>query len=156
MVDGEHQEGPSPGTLGDDRQETWVDCAEVVVLDAACDWHAIIAALLGGGLTKHVAKLGAAVLRTPCHLRREDGREGGRKGRGRRGGPSRRIISHSYESPPCSPKRVQEHESESSINERHSTISSTAALWVVCCVPVPPSEWSRMAESGTLQVGSPD
>jgi len=37
-------------------------------------------------------------------------------------------------------------ESENSINERHSTISSTAALWVVCCVPVPPSEWSRMAE----------
>lgn len=76
MMDRQDQKGPSPGTLGDDCQETWVDGTEVVVLDAACDWHAIIAALLGGGLTEHVAELGAAVLRTPCHLR-----EGGRKGR---------------------------------------------------------------------------
>ena len=95
MMDRQDQEGPSPGTLGDDCQETWVDSTEVVVLDAACDWHAIIAALLGGGLTEHVAELGAAVLRTPCHLReereeREDGGEGGE------GGQSRRIISHSY------------------------------------------------------------
>lgn len=72
------QEGPAPCALRDDGQEAWVDAAEVVVLDAARDWHAIIAALLGGGLTKHVAKLGAAVLRTPCHLR---GREGEREGR---------------------------------------------------------------------------
>lgn len=76
MMDRQDQEGPSPGTLSDDCQETWVDSTEVVVLDAACDWHAIIAALLGGGLTKHMSELGAAVLRTPCHLR---GREGGRK-----------------------------------------------------------------------------
>lgn len=80
MMDRQDQEGPSPGTLSDDCQETWVDSTEVVVLDAACDWHAIIAALLGGGLTKHVAELGAAVLRTPCHLREEGGREE-RKGR---------------------------------------------------------------------------
>lgn len=65
MMDRQDQEGPSSGTLSDDCQETWVDSTEVVVLDAACDWHAIIAALLGGGFTKHVAELGAAVLRTP-------------------------------------------------------------------------------------------
>lgn len=78
MMDGQDQEGPSPGTLSDDCQETWIDSAEVVVLHAACDRHAIIAALLAGGLTKHVAELGAAVLRTPCHLRgdRKTGREG--------------------------------------------------------------------------------
>lgn len=68
VMDGQHQEGPAPGALGDDCQETRVDGAEVVVLDAACDRHAIVAALLGGGLTEHVAELGAAVLRTPCHL----------------------------------------------------------------------------------------
>lgn len=65
MIDRQDQEGPSPGTLCDYSQETWVDGAEVVVLDAACDRHAIVAALLGGGLTKHVPELGAAVLRTP-------------------------------------------------------------------------------------------
>lgn len=74
MMDGQDQEGPSPGALGDDRQETWIDGTEGVVLDAACDRHAIIAALLGGGLTEHVAELGAAVLRTPCHL--QEGGEG--------------------------------------------------------------------------------
>lgn len=65
MIDRQNQEGPSSGALGDHCQETWVDSTEVVVLDAACDWHAIIAALLGGGFTKHMAELGAAVLRTP-------------------------------------------------------------------------------------------
>lgn len=80
MVDRQDQEGPSPGTLSDDCQETWIDSTEVVVLDAARDWHAIIAALLGGGLTKHVAELGAPVLRTPCHLREDRAREGGREG----------------------------------------------------------------------------
>lgn len=83
MVDRQDQEGPSPGTLSDDCQETWIDSTEVVVLDAARDWHAIIAALLGGGLTKHVAELGAPVLRTPCHLREDRAREGGREEMGR-------------------------------------------------------------------------
>ena len=73
MMDGQDQESPSPGALGNDCQETWVDGTEVVVLDAACDWHAVIAAILDGGLTEHVAELGAAVLRTPCHLREEGG-----------------------------------------------------------------------------------
>lgn len=78
MMDGQDQEGPSPGALGDDRQETWIDGTEGVVLDAACDRHAVIAALLGGGLTEHVAELGAAVLRTPCHLQEGGGgTEGG-------------------------------------------------------------------------------
>lgn len=77
-MDGQDQEGPSSGTLGDDREETWIDGTEGVVLDAACDRHAIVAALLGGGLTKHVAELGAAVLRTPCHL--EEAEEGWREG----------------------------------------------------------------------------
>lgn len=43
----------------------WIDGAEVVVLNAARDGHAIKAALLGGGLTEHVAELGAPVLRAP-------------------------------------------------------------------------------------------
>lgn len=77
-MDGQDQEGPSSGALGDDREETWIDGTEGVVLDAACDRHAIVAALLGGGLTKHVAELGAAVLRTPCHL--EEAAEGWREG----------------------------------------------------------------------------
>lgn len=77
MMDGQDQEGPAPGALGDDRKETGIGGTEGVVLDAARDRHAIIAALLGGGLTKHVAELGAAVLRTPCHLE-EAGRDGGR------------------------------------------------------------------------------
>lgn len=76
-MDVQDQEGPSPGALGDDREETWIDGTEGVVLDAARDRHAIIAALLGGGLTKHVAELGAAVLRTPCHL--EEAGEGWRE-----------------------------------------------------------------------------
>lgn len=80
MMDGQDQEGPSSGALGDDGEEAWVDGTEGVVMDAACDGHAIIAALLGGGLAKHVAELGAAVLRTPCHLEEEG--EGRREGRG--------------------------------------------------------------------------
>lgn len=91
MMDWQNQEGPSPGTLSDDCHETWVDSTEVVVLDTACDWHAIVAALLGGGLTKHMAELGAPILRTPCHLKGERGREGQCH--------TRRIISHSYSDP---------------------------------------------------------
>lgn len=78
MIDGQDQEGPSPGALGDDRQEARVDGTEGVVLDAARDRHAIVAALLGGCFTEHVAELGAAVLRTPCHLKEAEGRGGGR------------------------------------------------------------------------------
>lgn len=69
MMDGQDEESPSPGALGDDCQESGVDGAEVVVLDAACDGNAIEAALLGGGLAEHMAELGAPVLRTPCHLK---------------------------------------------------------------------------------------
>lgn len=69
MMDRQDKESPSPGALGDDRQESRVDGAEVVVLDAARDGHAIKAALLGGGFAEHMAELGAPVLRTPCHLR---------------------------------------------------------------------------------------
>lgn len=65
MMDWQDEESPSPGALGDDCQETWIDGAEVVVLNAARDGHAIEAALLGGGLTEHVAELGAPVLRAP-------------------------------------------------------------------------------------------
>lgn len=83
-MDRQDEEGPSPGALGDDGQESRVDGAEVVVLDAAGDGHAIEAALLGGGLTEHVAELGAPVLRTPCHL--QGGR--GARERGRRRGRS--------------------------------------------------------------------
>lgn len=73
MMHRQDEESPSPGALGDDRQEPRVDGAEVVVLDAARDGHAIEAALLGGGLAEHMAELGAPVLRTPCHLQREWG-----------------------------------------------------------------------------------
>lgn len=91
MMDRQDEESPSPGALGDDRQESWVDGAEVVVLDAARDGHAIEAALLGGGLTKHVAELGAPVLRTPCHLK--VGGEGRGSEGGDGGGQSRRVAS---------------------------------------------------------------
>lgn len=74
-MDRQNQEGSAPGALRDDGDEARVDGAEVVVLDAACDRHAIVAVLLSGSFAEHVAKLGAAVLRTPCHLR------GGRGGR---------------------------------------------------------------------------
>lgn len=67
-MDREDQEGSTPGALCDDGNETRVDGAEVVVVDAPRDGHAIVAVLLGGGLTEHVAELGAAILRTPCHL----------------------------------------------------------------------------------------
>lgn len=88
MMDRQDQEGPSSSTLSDDSQETWVDRTEAVVLHTACDWHAIKAVLLGGGLTKHVAELGAAVLRTPCHLR---------EGRGEERSAKESHPSHSYE-----------------------------------------------------------
>lgn len=68
VMDREDQEGSTPGALCDDGNETRVDGAEVVVVDAPRDGHAIVAVLLGGGLTEHVAELGAAILRTPCHL----------------------------------------------------------------------------------------
>lgn len=86
MMDGQDEESPSPGALRDDRQESGVDGAEVVVLDTACDGNAIEAALLGGGLTEHMAELGAPVLRTPCHLK---GRRGGERETGE--GQSRRV-----------------------------------------------------------------
>lgn len=75
MMDGQHQEGPSSCTFSDDCQETWIDSTEAVVLDVACDRHAVVAVLLGGGLSKHVAKFGAAVLRTPCHLSEREKKE---------------------------------------------------------------------------------
>lgn len=85
MMDRQDEERPSPGALGDDRQEARVDGAEVVVLDAARDGHAIEAALLVGSLTEHVAELGAPVLRTPCHLKEGEvrGRWVGGRERGR-------------------------------------------------------------------------
>lgn len=89
MMDRKDEESPSPGALGDDRQESGVDGAEVVVLDAARDGHAIEAALLGGGLTEHMAELGAPVLRTPCHLKGEVW--GGVRETGE--GQSRRVAS---------------------------------------------------------------
>lgn len=95
-MDWQDEESPSPGALSDDCQETWIDGAEVVVLNAARDGHAIEAALLGGGLTEHVAELGAPVLRAPWHLRDERGKgEGGVREETETGGQSRRIIPHS-------------------------------------------------------------
>lgn len=82
-MDRQDEERTSPGALGDDRQESGVDGAEVVVLDVACDGHAIKAALLGGGLTEHMAELGAPVLRTPCHLKGGRGSEGEGRGQSR-------------------------------------------------------------------------
>ena len=72
MVEGQHHEGPPAGALGDDGEEAGVDGAEVVVMDAAGDGHAIVAGFLGGRLAEHVAELGAAVLRSPCHLGGEE------------------------------------------------------------------------------------
>ena len=72
MVDGQHHEGSPAGALGDDGKEAGVDGAEVVVMDTAGDGHAVVAGLFGGRLAEHVAELGAAVLRSPCHLEGEE------------------------------------------------------------------------------------
>lgn len=64
MMDREDQEGPAPRALSDDSEEARVDGAEVVVLDAERDGHAVVAALFGGRLAEHVPELGA-VLGTP-------------------------------------------------------------------------------------------
>lgn len=67
-MDGNDKEGPSACTLGHHRDEVWVHSAEVVVMDAVGDRHAVVAFLLAGGLAIHMAELGAAVLRVPRHL----------------------------------------------------------------------------------------
>lgn len=67
-MDGDDEEGPSACALGHHRHEVRVDGAEVVVMDAVGDGHAVVALVLAGGLAVHVAELGAAVLRVPRHL----------------------------------------------------------------------------------------
>lgn len=48
MMEGQHQEGSAPGTLCYHGDEAGVDRAEVVVVDAACDGNAIVAAPSAG------------------------------------------------------------------------------------------------------------
>lgn len=68
MMDGQHQESPAPCTFSDDSDKVRVDGTEVVVMNAPGDRHTIIAILFCRWFPKHVAILGATVLRTPCHL----------------------------------------------------------------------------------------
>lgn len=68
MMDGQYQESPAPCTFSDDSDKVRVDGTEVVVMNAPGNGHTIIAVLFCGWLPKHVAILGATVLRTPCHL----------------------------------------------------------------------------------------
>lgn len=67
-MDGNDEEGPSARTLCHHRDEVRVHSAELVVMDAVGDGHAVIAFVLAGGLAVHVAELGAAVLWVPRHL----------------------------------------------------------------------------------------
>lgn len=68
MMDGQHQKGPATGALGHHGDEAGIGWAVVVVVDAVCDWHPVVAVLLGGRLPVDVAKLRAAERRTPRHL----------------------------------------------------------------------------------------
>lgn len=56
-MDGQDQKGPAPGTLRHHGDEAGVDRAVVVVMDAACDWHPVVAVIPRGRLPEHVAKL---------------------------------------------------------------------------------------------------
>lgn len=60
-----HEEGPTTCTLCHHSNEVGVDSTEVVVVDAACDGHTVIALLLAGWLAVDVTELGTPVLRVP-------------------------------------------------------------------------------------------
>ena len=79
-MDGQDQKGPAPGTLRHHGDEAGVDRAVVVVMDAACDWHPVVAVIPRGRLPEHVAKLWAAERRTPRHLEDRKYQEGRFKG----------------------------------------------------------------------------
>lgn len=70
-MDGNDEEGPPTRTLGHHRNEVGVHGAEVVVVDVAGDGHTVVALVLAGSFTVHVAELGAAVLWVPRHLQGE-------------------------------------------------------------------------------------
>lgn len=64
-MQGDDKEGSPAGTFSDHSDEVWVDGTEVVVMDAACDGHRVVAVLFAGGLAVDMSELGAAVLRVP-------------------------------------------------------------------------------------------
>lgn len=57
MMDGQHQEGPTPCTLCHHGNEAGIDRAEVVVVDTACDGHTVVAALSAGRLSQNLTEL---------------------------------------------------------------------------------------------------
>lgn len=64
-MQGDDKEGAPTGTFSDHSDEVGVHSTEVVVVDAACDGHRVVAILLAGGLAVDVSELGAAVLGVP-------------------------------------------------------------------------------------------
>lgn len=68
MMDGQHQKGPAPDALSHHSDKAGIGWAVVVVVDAACDWHPVVAALPGGGSSYDVAKLWAVERWMPRHL----------------------------------------------------------------------------------------
>lgn len=77
LLQGDDKEGASSGTLCDDGQEAGVDGAEVVVMHVLGDGDPVKAVLPVGHLAIDIPELGAAVLRSPGHLR--DQRDGVRR-----------------------------------------------------------------------------
>lgn len=64
-MQGDDEEGPPAGTFSDHSDEMGVHGTEVVVMDAACDGHRVVAVLFAGGLAVDMPELGAAVLGVP-------------------------------------------------------------------------------------------
>lgn len=57
MTDRQHQEGSAPGALGHHGNETRIDGAVLVVMDAACDRNTVVAVLPAGCFPEDVAEL---------------------------------------------------------------------------------------------------
>lgn len=67
-MDGQHQEGSTTGTLRYHGNEAGIDRAEVVVVDAACDRDAVVAALSAGRFPQNLTEPGAAERPAARHL----------------------------------------------------------------------------------------
>lgn len=64
-MEGDDKEGAPTSTFSDHSNEVGVHGTEVVVVDAACDGHRVVAVLFAGRLAIDMSELGAAVLGVP-------------------------------------------------------------------------------------------
>lgn len=64
-MQGDDKEGSPAGAFSDHSDEMGVHSTEVVVMDATCDGHRVVAVLFAGGLAVDMSELGAAVLGVP-------------------------------------------------------------------------------------------